>query len=364
MERTEWEKQYREQCYRPVFKQYMEEMLQDHTDRAEEINRKLNGCVEAFMVNLGFLQEKGKMGAIQTISISFPYTSLACGEPYLLFEVYPGVPFMEDALVFREFPAPWLFSRWEELQQKLREVAGKQGMNAVIRMPFIRSHALAGARYVLYFWSSLMKYHLRDIEKKEAFQSLEKADDFCITFGEYMDRQSLIWISRKETDIFFCEEGTDLRFCRFRDVWYEDKRFDALVLDDCRFQTCTFQNCSFVEGSLKDARFVGCTFQNCSFTGTNIAGAEFDGCKFEEVQMERIHTYFLSKASDSIPAAAGNATFAGCFFIGVNLKDSDFSAGYVRDCRMETVLAESCVLSESFQAAVASDPETAEGEKP
>ena len=363
MERTEWEKQYREQCYLPVFKKYIEEMLQDHADRAEEISRKLNSCVEAFMVNLGFLQEKGKLGKIQTICISFPYTSLACGEPYLLFEVYPGVPFMDDALVFREFPAPWLFSGWTNLLGKLHETAGKQGMNAVIRMPFIRSHALVSARYILYLWSSLVKYHLHNIEKKEAFRGLEKAEDFCITFGEYMDWQCPIWISRKETDIFFCEEGTDLRFCRFRDIWYEDKLFDALVLDDCRFQTCTFQNCSFVGVSLKDARFVGCTFQNCSFAETDIAGSGFDGCKFEEVQMEGMHTYFLQGESDRIPAARGNATFAGCFFTCVNLKDSDFSASYVSECRMQTVHTEGCALSESFQAAVAAEPETAEGEE-
>lgn len=360
MERTEWEKQYRERCYLPVFKEYIQESMQRHADYAEEINGKLNGCVEAFLSNMVFLQEKGKLGEIQSVCISFPYTSLVCGSPCLLFEGYPGAPFMDDALVFREFPALWLFPDWEQLLEKLHEEAGKQGMNAIIRMPFIKSHALKSAGYILYIWAGMVKYHLYGIEKKEAFRKLKKAEDFSISFGEYMDWQYPIWISKEETDIFFCEEGTDLRFCQFKELWYEDKLFDALVLDDCRFHACTFQGCRFNKVTFKDAVFEGCTFHNCSFADTDIAGAAFEGCKLEDVQMEGMFTYFLHGEPDYFPAARGNAEFTGCFLTRVSLKNCDFSASYFRDCRIEDVLAEECSLSESFREAVAA----AEGGKP
>lgn len=352
MERAEWEKQYREQCCLPVYREYIEKLMQEQAGHAEETGRKLGGCVEAFLTNLGFLQEKGKIGEIQTVCISFPYSLLACGEPCLLFEAYPGIPFLDDALVFREFPAPWLFPDWEQLLEKLHKEAGKQGMNAVIRKPFIRSHALKSARYILYFWSGLVKYHLDGIEKKEAFRSLKKADDFTISFGEYMDWQYPVWISRKETDIFFCEEGTDLRFCQFRKIWYEDKVFDTLVLDDCRFQECTFSNCSFAGVSLKDAKFQGCTFSNCSFYDTDLAGAGFDGCRLEDVHMRAVRTYFLQGASDGLQAPRGNAEFISCFLTRVGIRDSDFTAGYFRDCRMEAVDAGECPVSESFREAL------------
>lgn len=357
MERAEWEKQYREQCYLPVFREYIEEMMQGQAENVRETDRKLGGCVEAFLTNLGFLQEKGKIGEIQTITISFPYALLACGEPCLLFEAYPGVPFLDDALVFREFPAPWLYPDWEQLLEKLHKETGKQGMNAVIRMPFIRSHALKSAKYILYFWSGLVKYHLHGIEKKEAYKNLKKADNFIISFGEYMDWQYPVWIARKETDIFFCEEGTDLRFCQFQKIWYEDKVFDTLVLDDCRFQECTFLNCRFAGVSLKDAAFTGCTFSGCSFQDTDLAGASFDGCKFEDVNMEAVRTYFLQGVSDSLPAAHGNAEFISCFLTRVNIRDSDFSAGYFRDCRMEAVDTGESPVSESFREALAAAPE-------
>lgn len=352
MERAEWEKQYREQCYLPVFREYIEKMMREQTENARETSRKLEGCVETFLINLGLLQEKGKVGEIQTVCISFPYALLACGEPCLLFEAYPGVPFLDDALVFREFAAPWLFPDWEQLLEQLHKEAGKQGMNAVIRMPFIRSHALKSAGNILYLWSGLVKCHLHGIEEKEAYKSLKKAENFTISFGGYMDWQIPVWISRKETDIFFCEDGTDLRFCRFREIWYEDKVFDALVLDDCRFQGCTFLNCSFAGVSLKDAEFQGCTFSGCSFSDADLAGASFDGCRLEDVRMEEVRTYFLQGASDRLPVPRGNAEFISCFLTRVNISSSDFSAGYFRDCRMEAVETGECPVSESFREAL------------
>lgn len=361
MDRAEWEKQYREKCYLPVFREYIQKNLQEQADHAEEINRKLTSLVGAFLSNIGVLQENGKLGEIQTICISFPYVLLACGTPSLLFEAYPGVPFLDDALVFREFPAPWLFPDWEQLLEKLRREAGRQGMNAVIRMPFIRSHALKSAACILYFWSGIVKYHLRGIEEKEEFRNLKKADDFCISFGGYMDWQNPIWISRKETDIFFCEEGTDLRFCRFREMWYEDKAFDALVLDDCQFHTCTFKNCSFTGTSFRDTSFIGCSFTDCRFSDTDLAGSSFAGCRLEEIQMEGVHTLIQQKEAGSISAVRGNAEFKGSFLTWVSLKNCDFSASYFQNCRMEEIHTEECALSESFQEAL--EAVTAEGGK-
>lgn len=354
MERAEWEKQYREQCYLPVFREYMENLMQEQAAHAGETGRRLEGCVEAFLANLGFLQEKGKAGEIQTVCISFPYSMLACGEPCLLFEAYPGVPFLDDALVFREFAAPWLFPDWEQLLEKLHKETGKLGMNAVIRRPYIKSHALKSAELILYLWAGLVKCHLHGIEEKEAYKNLKKADDFTISFGGYMDWQSPVWILRKETDIFFCEEGTDLRFCRFSETWYEDKAFDALVLDDCRFQGCTFTNCSFAGVSFRDAEFRGCIFSDCRFSDVDLAGARFDGCRLEDIQMEGVRTYFLQGASGSLPSAAGEAEFTGCFLTRLDISCSDLSASSFRDCRMEAVAAGECPVPESFREALLS----------
>jgi len=244
---------------------------------------------------------------------------------------------------------PWLLEGWEEFVQKLREEAGRQGMNAVIRPPYIKSHAWNGARLLLHFLANVVKYHLYGLEKIKSLQQLGKADDFFLSFGEYMDWQLPIWIAKKETDIFFCEKDTDLRFCRFNKAWYEGKTFGGLVLDDCGFQECTFLNCQFQNVSLRDVRFIGCTFQNCCFTGADIAGARFDGCRMENIQMQDTRTACsVMEGMEILPEALGMTEFLGCFFISVELEKCDFSEGYFNGCRMEAVQTKDCQLSESF----------------
>ena len=109
-----------------------------------------------------------------------------------------------------------------------------------------------------------------------------------------MDWQRPIWKQRPEVDIFFCEKETDLRFRVFHRVWYEEKEFQELTLDDCRFEECTFQNCHFTGTSLRDARLSGCIFRECTFDGVLLNGARFDGCSLEQVRMKEIHTNSFS----------------------------------------------------------------------
>ena len=353
MNREDWQKQYREQCYLPILKEYIEETIQNLTKHAEEINKKLNEQVDAFFCNLELLQKKGKLGEVQTICISFPYTSLSCGEPYFLFEVYPDMPFLDDSIVFREFPADWLFIDWEQFLEKLQKEVGNQGMNQFIRKPYIKSQAWESARTILYLVSNFVKYYLYKLEEMDSYRRLKKADGFMISFGEYMDWQQIIWIEKKEVDIFLCEKDTNLCFCQFQKAWYDKKAFKMLVLDDCKFQECTFINCQFSGCSFKDTKFIGCTFQGCSFSDIDFAGASFDGCKLEDIQMEKIRTYCFSEEIESLPVMRGMAEFLGCFLISVTIKDSDFSASYFYNCQMEEIHTQECQMSESLLDVIA-----------
>ena len=349
MDRAVWETQYKKQCYKPVMQNYAESLLKHLAEHAEEVHKEFVGQLDAFLQSLCLLQEHKKLGEIQTISISFPYTLLDSGSPILLFEVYSETaPFMERAVLSREFSVSWMFSGWDNMLKELKEEAGRQGMNSVIRMPYIRSQAWGGARILLSIFSGIIKYHLYGLEEMRSFQELKKAEEFSLTFGEYMDWQRTIFRLRPELDIFFCEKDTDLRFCSFNDVWYEEKEFDALVLDDCRFEQCTFKNCRFSEVSFRDARFLGCVFHDCRFENVILNGARFDGCSLERVRMEGIRTNSFSKDNTAIEMPQGMTEWLGCFWGGVTLIKSDFSAGRFRGCQMEQIHTEECRLPESF----------------
>ena len=194
MDRVEWQKKHQEECYLPAAKAYLEEILQDVSLRAREIHKELTGQVDAFLQSLCVLQEIGKLGVVRTVSISFPYTSLVCGNPYFLFEVYPGEPFLDEAVVIREFPVSWMFSEWEDFLAQVKRETGECGMNAVIRMPYIKSQSLGTARMVVSLMATLIKYHLYGLEETESYRKILFSPLASSRIG-----RSLFWRSGKRS---------------------------------------------------------------------------------------------------------------------------------------------------------------------
>lgn len=348
MDRAEWEKKYREQCYTPVTQAYMEQVMQDTTEQAAAIHKELNGQMDTFFTSLCMMQERNMTGPVQTISISFPYTSIVCGHPYLRFAVYPDIPFLDDVLIEQDFPVSWLFSDWNAFVERLYDEAANQGMSTVIRKPYVKSHAWGIARMILRMMSTTVKYHFYGLDERKSFQRLDKSDGFTLYFGEYMDWQRPLLALRGEVDIFHCEKDTDLRFRQFVKAWYEEKEFEKWKLDDCRFSDCTFQNCRFSETSFKDARFLGCVFINCRFEEVSLHGARFDGCKFEQAKMNGIRTNSFSGVDSNELGMQGMTEFIGCFLEDSEMKDSDFSASYFRNCQITAVKTSESTLPESF----------------
>ncbi len=348
MDRIKWQRKHQEECYFPLAKAYLEEALNYICIHADIIHKELTGQINTFLLNLSELQDRGRLGAVENISISFLYTSLTCGSPCFLFEVYSSLPFLENALVSREFPLSWMFREWEEFLERVRQETGKQGMNRVIRMPYIRSKALGTARLAVQLMFPIIKNHFYEIEELEAYQKLKKTENFVLGFGEYYDWQKPILIQKREVDIFQCEKEEDLRFCRFPGKWYEQKEFRQLVLDDCRFMECTFMDSVFVDTSFRDTRFFGCIFQNCELSQLLLQGARFDGCVFEQVNFSGIKTASFSSEMEEIKGFWGVTEFIGCRFSEVKIKSSDFSASLFRDCRLEEVETEESVLPDSF----------------
>ena len=118
-------------------------------------------------------------------------------------------------------------------------------------------------------------------------------------------------------------------------MWYEEKEFKDLTLDDCRFEECTFQNCHFTGTSLRDARLSGCMFRECTFDGVVRNGARFDGmADLEQVHMKEIHTNSFSEDRRTIAEMQGMTEWIGCFLSGVTIAHSDFSASCLR--RLQT----------------------------
>lgn len=349
MQREEYIAQFQSECYLPAGSAAMNRFMASYADHAEEIHKTIIGQFDAFARCIVRLQERKLMDAVHSVAVSFPYSSLMCDSPCVIFEVYPDFPFFASKLVREVFSAPWIFPNWNEFYEDILSCTQKLGLGTVIRPPYIKSSMWDVARYVLHFVSTFVKTNMADVEQLSSFKAMRKADEFRITFGEYMDWQRLIYAQLPDIDIFNCEEHEPLAFRRFRSAVYENKTFDSLQLDDTRFEFCIFRNCSFKNSKLRDAKFDGCDFENCRFEQVRLDGARFSGSKLKDVEMCEIKTNCMIPDPDTILGGFTTTDFLNCFFENISIKKSDCSASQFQGCQARNFTAETSDLSSSLE---------------
>lgn len=349
MQREEYIAQFQSECYLPAASTAMNRFMSSYADHADEIHKTVVGQFDAFFRCIVRLQERNLMEPVHAVALSFPYSSLLCGNPCMMFEVYPDFPFFAPKLVQEIFSAPWVFPDWTEFYEDLLTRTQKLGLGTVIRPPYIKSSIWDVARYILHFASTFVKTKMVDVEQLSSFKSMRKAEVFRVTFGEYMDWQRLIYAQLPPIDIFNCEEHETLTFRRFSSAVYENKAFDNLQLDDARFESCVFRNCSFKNSKLRDAKFEGCDFEDCRFEQVRLDGARFSGSKLLNVEMYEIKTNCMIPDPDTILGGFTTTDFMNCFLENVSIAKSDYSASQFQGCQAKHFTADASELSSSLE---------------
>ncbi|MDE7271757.1 MAG: pentapeptide repeat-containing protein [Lachnospiraceae bacterium] len=158
--------------------------------------------------------------------------------------------------------------------------------------------------------SQVLRYRLREWEKKGIFESVVLSPSWLLKWGQYRDQtEMLIRTERVEK-----EEGVwneELARARRKpdqmvfSYWYKGTYQDSSPRDlDMRFITfeessikkVDFQNCN-MEGS----RFVRCTLTDCTFEGCNLWGADFRGCRFEHTSFDGAELTAAVFPAESVP---------------------------------------------------------------
>lgn len=353
MQREEYIAQFQSECYLPAASTAMNRIMASYTDNAEQIHKTVVGQFDVFFRCITRLQERNLMDAVHSVALSFPYSSLLCGNPCMMFEVYPDFPFFASKLVQEIFSAPWIFPDWNEFYEDLLCRTQKLGLAAVVRPPYIKSTMWDTARYVLHFVSTFVKAQMVDVEHLPSFHTMRKADTFRVTFGEYMDWQRLIYAQLPPIDIFNCEDHEPLSFRVFRSAVYEDKIFENLELDDARFESCVFRNCSFKGSKLRDAKFDGCDFESCRFEQVRLDGARFSGSKLQNIEMSEIKTNCMIPDPDTILGGFTTTDFVNCFLENLSITKSDCSASQFQGCQAKNLTANASKLSSSLELLLA-----------
>lgn len=353
MQREEYIVRFQSECYLPAASTAMNRFMTSYADYAEQIHKTIVGQFDMFSRCIVRLQERDLMDSVHSVALSVPYSSLLCGDPCMMFEIYPDFPFFAPKLVQEIFSAPWIFPDWNGFYEDLLSRTQKLGLGTVVRPPYIKSSMWDVARYILHFVSTFVKSQMVDVERLSSFLAMKKADTFRVTFGEYMDWQRLIYAQLPPIDIFNCEDHGSLCFRVFRAAVYENKTFEDLELDDARFEFCTFRNCSFKRSKFRDAKFEGCDLESCRFEHVRLDGARFSGSKLLDIEMSEIKTNCMIPGPDTILGGFTTTDFVNCFLENVSIKQSDYSASQFQGCQAKNVTADGSELSGSLELLLA-----------
>ncbi len=158
--------------------------------------------------------------------------------------------------------------------------------------------------------SQILRYRLRDGEKKGIFDPVTRSPYWVVHWGEYRDQSEiLLQTDRVEKEPSVWKETLsranrrpEIMVCSY---WYKgvyenrtikdmDMRF--ITFEDSTIKNVVFQNCN-MEGS----RFPGSQFIGCNFEGCNLWGADFRGCTFEQTSLAGAELTAAVFPADSVP---------------------------------------------------------------
>lgn len=283
---------------------------------------------------LAKMQEAQGLPSIACLTVSVLYTSVYFGAPKLRLDFYAkGWPAAE-AVYSEMVDASWLFALWDEHVAKVGAARGD--MRTRILDAHVESMCWQSVRLLAYWLAGELKYWLAPLAKAAGILRLWKADDFYVTFGEYLDWQKPVFAILPEIDIFNCGSDDSLRLRVFRQCRYAHKKFGELDLSGSKFYGCRFENCSFDESDLGDAVFENCHFTQVAFQQTNLSGALFKNSSLEKVVMTGSFAEAAAEMGEKRDIYRPLA-FEDCLIGGLALKECVFVGALLLDCMTKDV---------------------------
>lgn len=333
---------FKDQFYPEIFKEAAEATIlsfgEEEAGIAESWKRELGRYLE----EVAALQQKGQIGAVSEITISFLYTSLYEGEAAFRVDSYG-----EEGRVYGEslarttLPGRWLVRKLSDFRKKLADCAAREGLRSYVRPAALDVLTLRAVRSLLWYFAGRFKYLIAKVLDERALGRLDKGEVFVIRIGEYMDWQNTVYAILPEVDIFNCGSETKLQFRRFPAIVYREKQFRSLNLCQAKFTDCTFEDVVIEGCCMNDCTFDGCSFGRVSVRDTQMAGSVFLDCSIRETVFENI--VFCGEGVEGHEAECfAPAGFVGCTLQSVCFDGCRLGGAEAVDCEAEDVRVRSC----------------------
>lgn len=327
---------FQEEFYPKIFFEIAKDTIRQYVKREEQITKQLESKLNHYMEQLVELQKKDLDTTVAEIDISFLYTSLEEGKARFRIDSYgEGGRILEESMATDYLAADWLTVNLERLTEKLSKCAADEGLRRYIRPAEIETLKLRAARSLLYYFSFRFKYAIREALDLKRLAKVKKADNFAIQIGEYMDWQRTIYAILPQVDVFNCDADTDFRFRRFPAIYYQNKQFMDLTMNQSRFVDCTFTDTIIENCRMNDCIFDHCTFDNVKVYETQMKGCSFIGCMISNTVFEK--SVFYSEEPDH-----GEIEY----YEPVEFYKCAFSSDCFRECAMQYCLVSGCEAKE------------------
>jgi len=323
---------FQEEFYPKIFFEIAKETIRQYVDREEQITKQLESKLNHYMEQLARLQKEGLDVPVSEIDISFLYTSLEEGKAKFRIDSYgEGSRVLEQSMATDYLAADWLTVKLEELEGKLLECVADEGLRRYIRPAEIETLKLRAVRSLLYYFSFRFKYTIREALDLKRLARVKKEDHFAIQIGEYMDWQKTIYAILPEVDVFNCDADTNFQFRSFPAIYYQNKQFKDLIMDQSRFIDCTFTDTSIENCRMNDCIFDHCTFDHVTIIKTQMKGCSFINCAISNTVFEK--SVFYSEDPDQ-----GEIEY----YEPVEFYKCAFSSDCFKECTMQYCLLANC----------------------
>jgi len=186
-----------------------------------------------------------------------------------------------------------LFAPFEVLREDLIKESG--GYGGAISIYDIQNILFDELSYIDGSICQILRYRLRDWEKKGIFDCVTRSPYWILKWGEYRDRtEILIQTDRveKEKNVWKEElakaahKPETMVFSYWYKGEYEKDTAKELDMRFITFEECTISHMVFQGCSMEGSRFINCRITGCTFTGCNLWGADFRGSRIEQTSFD------------------------------------------------------------------------------
>lgn len=277
-------------------------------DYVMEYAENLEALVERAMKLLGEQMEKQEKEYVCFMYFSFLKTDLLNRNYRLQLHGLDISWYLDNEPVEVYVDAKELFTPLDELWDELTRAA--QGYGVFVNEYDIRNLLFEELHVIDYMICQILRYRLRDWEKKGIFDSVTRSPYWVLRWGEYRDlTEILVQTDRveKEPGIWKSEllkaarKPENMVFSYWYKGTYENRTIKDMDLRFITFEGSLLQNIKFQNCNLEGSRFPGSQLVGCSFEGCNLWGADLRECTFEETSFAGAELTAATFPAESVP---------------------------------------------------------------